>query len=196
LFSTTIFNQDLRNKSTAWRPLGYIYDTNIIDSKKERTHQSNEYKGKRLHTIFHTMLEMFIDAHNSGMLDNITLTLGGQQRVVNLRIPCIFIIGDMQGGDKMCCSSAGYSNKMARLCHKCNVKGSDSGDPFVQCKRMSMVKIRALVDSNNMAALQAINQYNVHSAWFDVGYGGCRYGIFSAAAPVEALHALAERPHA
>jgi hypothetical protein len=39
-------------------------------------------------------------------------------------------------------------------------------------------------------ALKAINQYNVHSAWFDVGYGGCRFGIFSAAAPVEALHAI------
>jgi hypothetical protein len=190
LFSTTIFNQALRNKASAWRPLGYIYDTNIIDSKQERKDQSNEYKGKRLHAIFHTVLETFIEAQNSGMLDNITLTLGGQQRVVNLRIPCIFIIGDMQGGDKICCSSAGYSNKMARLCRKCNVKGAESGDPFIKCKRMSMVKIRALVDTNNVAALQAINQYNVHSAWFDVGYGGCRYGIFSAAAPVEALHAL------
>jgi hypothetical protein len=39
-------------------------------------------------------------------------------------------------------------------------------------------------------ALKAINQYNVHSAWFDVGYGGCRFGIFSAAPPVEALHAI------
>jgi hypothetical protein len=46
-----------------------------------------------------------------------------------------------------------------------------------------MVKICALVDSNNVAALQAINQYNVHSAWWlDVGYG-CQYGIFSAATP-------------
>ena len=55
---------------------------------------------------------------------------------------------------------------------------------------MSMIKIQALVASNNVAALKAINQYNVHSAWFDVDYGGCRYGIFSAACPVEALHAL------
>jgi hypothetical protein len=27
-------------------------------------------------------------------------------------------------------------------------------------------------------------------AWFHVEYGGCRFGIFSAACPVEALHAL------
>ena len=190
LFSTTIFNQKLRNKSTAWRPLGYIYDLNIVDSKAERKGQTNEYKGERLHAIFRTVLKSFIDAQNSGLLDNITVTLGGVERVVNLRIPCVYIIGDMQGGDKICCSSAGYSNKMSRLCRKCNVRGDQWGDPFVECKRMSMLKILKLVDSNNVEALKAINQYNVHSAWFDVGYGGCRFGIFSAACPVEALHAL------
>jgi hypothetical protein len=31
---------------------------------------------------------------------------------------------------------------------------------------MIMMKISALVDSNNVTVLQAINQYNVHSAWF------------------------------
>jgi hypothetical protein len=65
-------------------------------------------------------LKTFIDAHNSGFLDNITLS---QQHVVNLHVPCIFNIGDMQqGGDKMCCSLAGYSNKMACLCQKRNVR--------------------------------------------------------------------------
>jgi hypothetical protein len=53
-----------------------------------------------------------------------------------------------------------------------------------------MVKVMQLVADNNVEALHSINQYNVHSAWFDVGYGGCRFGIFSAACPVEALHAF------
>jgi hypothetical protein len=114
-------------------PLGYIYDVNIVDSKQEQAHQSNDYNGKHLHAIFHTVLETFIHVHNLGLLDNITLTLGSQQQVINLSIPSVFIIGDMKGGDKMCRSLAGYSNKMARLCRKCNVKGEESGDPFVQC---------------------------------------------------------------
>jgi hypothetical protein len=189
-FTTSIFNQELRNKSEAWRPLGYIYDLAILESQEIRAHQKPEYKGKRLHAIFAAVLQSLIDAQKSGILDNVTITLGGHKRVVNLRVPVIFIIGDMQGGDKMCCSSAGYSNKMKRLCRKCNVRGSDSGDPFVKCRRMSMVKIKELVESNNVAALKAISQHNVYSAWFDVGYGGCRYGIFSAACPVEALHAF------
>jgi hypothetical protein len=190
MFSTTLFNQKLRNNVSSWRPIGYIYDVNTIDSKEERGHQTNEYKGKRLHAIFQTVLETFIKAQNSGVLDNVPVTLGGITEIRNLRIPVIFIIGDMQGGDKMCCSSAGYSNKMNRLCRKCNVRGDQAGDPFVLCKRMNMLKIMELVERNNVPALKAINQYNVHSAWFDVGYGGCRFGIFSAAAPVEALHAI------
>jgi hypothetical protein len=32
----------------------------------------------------------------------------------------------------------------------------------------------------NVEALKAIKQYNIHSVWFDVGYGGCCFGIFSA----------------
>jgi hypothetical protein len=164
LFTTTIFNQKLRNNASAWRPLCYIYDVNIVDSKQERAHQSNEYKGNWLHAIFCTVLESFIEAQNLGLLDNITLTLGGIEWVVNLRIPVIFIIGDMQGGDKMCCLSAGYSNKMSCLCCKCNICGNQSGEPFVKCQQTSMMKILELVSSNNVEALKSVNQYNVHSA--------------------------------
>ena len=35
----------------------------------------------------------------------------------------------MQGGDKMACSAAGYSNKMKRLCRKCDIKEEDAGSP-------------------------------------------------------------------
>ena len=96
----------------------------------------------------------------------------------------------MQGGDKIACTSASYSNTMKRLCRKCNVRGRDAGNPFIKCQRMSMVKIMELVRLNRQDILNGINQYNVHSAWFDVDYGGCRFGIFSAATPVEPLHAL------
>ena len=35
-----------------------------------------------------------------------------------------------------------------------------------------------------------MNQYEVDNAWFKLNFGGCPYGIFSAACPVEPLHAL------
>ena len=47
-----------------------------------------------------------------------------------------------------------------------------------------------MVEQNDTEQLKALNQYNVKNAWFDVDFGGCPYGIFSAACLVEPLHAL------
>ena len=35
-----------------------------------------------------------------------------------------------------------------------------------------------------------LNQYCVDNAWYKVNFGGCKYGIFSAACPIEPLHAI------
>ncbi len=140
--------------------------------------------------IFKVILSSFLEAQKEGALDHISLTLGNQTKRVNLKPICFFVIGDMQGGDKISCTSASYSNTMKRMCRKCNVRGCDTGDPFIKCQRMSMIKVIELVRRNRCDILKNINQYNVHSAWFDVDYGGCRFGIFSAATPVEPLHAL------
>jgi hypothetical protein len=88
----------------------------------------------------------FVDAQKEGALDNVSLTYGDHHtKRVNLKLVCFFTIGDMQGGDKITCTSASYSNTMRRMCRKCNVKGSGAGDPFIECQRMSMVKIIDLV---------------------------------------------------
>ena len=190
MFSTTIFNQKLRNKSIAWRPLGYIYDLSIDETSSLHNSQTTHLRYQRLHAIFKAILESLLEAQEPNALDGITLTLGGITKMVNIMVPVNFIIGDMQGGDKICACSPCYSNKMQRLCRKCNVKGSDADDPFVKCRRMIMSRIQALVVNNEFDRLDQINQYHVHNAWFDVSYGGCKYGIFSAACPVEALHAM------
>jgi hypothetical protein len=53
-----------------------------------------------------------------------------------------------------------------------------------------MVRMMQLVKDNRQDILDDFNQYNVHNAWFDVSYGGCCFGIFSAACPIEPLHSL------
>ena len=90
----------------------------------------------------------------------------------------------MQGGDKICCTTCHYLNKLHRLCRKCNVRGDKSGDPLVQRKKISMVRMMQLVKDNRQDILDDFNQYNVHNAWFDVSYGGYRFWIFSAACPI------------
>jgi hypothetical protein len=190
VFTTSLFNQQLRNLPIAWKPLGYIYDLSIFQSKAESSKQTKDEKYARLHAMFEVILETFVQAQNDDSLDNIPLTINNETKVCNLKVPVLFIIGDIQGGDKMCCTSPSYSNLINRLCRKCNVRGDESGDPLVECQYISMIKVKELVRTNNKAVLKYYNQYNVHSAWFDVCFGGCKYGIFSAAAPIEPLHAL------
>ena len=190
LFTTTIINQHNRNLPMAWRPLGYIYDTSLLLSPNEEKKIGVTTKYKRLHKILDTILASYVACQNNDSLENVTLTLGTATKEVNLKVPCFFIIGDMQGGDKMCCSAPVYMDKINRLCRKCDVKGSDSGDPFVRCQKIVSSRILNLVQTNNTKELHNLNQYCVNNAWFKVNFGGCPYGIFSAACPVEPLHSL------
>ena len=190
MFSTTILNQTCRNRPTAWRPLGYVYDTSLLLSANEEKRLGVTIKYTRLHRILDSILASYVHCQKGNSLDGITLRFGSVSKKMNLKVPCFFIIGDMQGGDKMCCSAPVYLESVNRLCRKCNVKGKDSGDPFVECKNIVMKRIQDLVTKNQIDELKKLNQYHVHNAWFKVDFGGCPFGIFSAACPVEPLHAL------
>ena len=171
----------MRNRPIAWRTLGYINDLSIMESKAENKQYSTTLKTERLHAIFKTILASLIEAQQAGALNDIPLQLGNVTKTVNLKVPVIFIIGDMQGGDKICCTTCSYSNKLKRLCRKCNVRGDESGDPLVKCQKISMVKVMQFVKDNRQDILDEFNQCNVYNAFYDVNYGGCKFGICSAA---------------
>ena len=190
LFSTTLFGQKLRNLPNAWRPLGYIYDMGIHSSTSERERMNTTTKTQRLQSIFRAVLDSFILCQRAGGLHGISLTLGGITKTVDIKIPCAFIIGDIQGGDKLCGRKLTYQDSAKRLCRKCNISGAEAGDPDAVCRNISMHRVISYVAENRQHVLDRFTQHNVHCAWFDVDYGGCRFGIFSAACPIEPLHSL------
>lgn len=53
-----------------------------------------------------------------------------------------------------------------------------------------MKKIKKFVENENTVKLQKYHQYCVKSIWYNLSYGGCKFGVFSAANPTEWLHAL------
>jgi hypothetical protein len=120
----------------------------LLQSSAEDKDLSKELKAERLHAIFKTILATLIEAQQSRALDDIPLMFGDETKMVNLKVSVIFIIGDMQGGDKICCRTCHYLNKLHRLCRKCNVRGDKSGDPFIQCKKINMVRMMQLVKEN------------------------------------------------
>jgi hypothetical protein len=166
MFTVSFINQKMRNLPIAWKSLGYIFDLSMIQSQADAKGQSQDLKAERLHPIFKVVLATFVEVQREGALSNISLTFGRHHtKHVNLNLVCFFVIGDMRGGTKITCTSTRYSNTMKRMCCKCNVKGSDEGDPFIECQRMSsMVKIIDLVRQNQHDILKNINQYNVHDA--------------------------------
>jgi hypothetical protein len=115
LFTTSILTQKSRNLPIALRTLGYINDLSLIQSSADDKNLSKELKAERLRAIFKTLLASIIEAQESGALVDISLTFGGVTKNVNLKVPVIFIIGDMQGGDKICCTTCHYSNKLHPL---------------------------------------------------------------------------------
>ena len=147
-------------------------------------------KYQRLHKILEAILDTYVQCQNTELLNKVPLQLGNEKKTVDLKVPCFFIIGDMQGGDKLCCSAPCYLSSINRRCRKCNVQGKDSGDPFIECKRIVSKRIEHWVNNKMSDRLKSMNQYEVDNAWFKVNFGGCPYGIFSAACPVEPLHAL------
>ena len=130
------------------------------------------------------------EAQKENCFQNVPVQLGTHSKSVNIKCPCGMIIGDMQGGDKMCCSSVNYSCTLEHICCACNVCGDQTGNPDVKCKKMNTHKIHQWVLEGHVDELNAICQKNTYSAWFDVDFGGCKRGVFEAAMPVEALHAL------
>ena len=92
--------------------MGYVYDLSLLHSTAEEKLFGNDLKYSCLHKVFETILSSFVEAQQQGALTNVALQLGDQIRKVNLKVPCFFIIGDMQGGDKLCACAPAYSNTL------------------------------------------------------------------------------------
>ena len=85
MFTTTILNQSMRNKSIAWKPLGYIYDLSTVLSQNQEKDGSVTLKSRRLHKMFDVILETFIEAQDN-CLNDIEVTLGVITKKVNYHV--------------------------------------------------------------------------------------------------------------
>ena len=158
LFTTSILSQEMRNLPTALWPLGYIYNVSLTTSTNQEKQFGMDLKYTQLHQIIKSILGSYIHYQKSTALHNVKVQLGSTTKCVNLRVPCFFIISDMQGGDKMCCSSPCYSNKWRRLCHKCNLQGKDAGNTSMECKKILIKPIQEMVNKNDKEWLDQLKQ--------------------------------------
>ena len=106
-------------------------------------------------------------------------------------IPLAFIIGDNQGGDGIT-GHAAVSNEMARhICRSCNATVLHYNTIQSDCcSPLHMERIKDMVIAQDWDSLYDLHQAPCWNPFFDVCYGGYFGGIFMAACPAEALHAL------
>src|SRR5687768_7836626 len=95
MFTTTIFNCKTRNQAHAWRPLGYIPIERSYYSGQQWKNLKKEEKSIRANILFDTVLQTFREAQVENALSDISLQLGNKKKMVNLRVPLAFIIGDI-----------------------------------------------------------------------------------------------------
>ena len=198
--STSLFGLTQRSDHSAWLPLGYIYDLSIQESVKKDyigkakstkdDRKTKTRKDERYQAILRLILDSMIVVQRNGGLKNIDLNFGGYKKTVDIICVVAFIVGDMVGGDKLSGCYASYSNKSYRPCRKCNVTGSELGNPDAKCSYISQKKMEVLIANNEHDRLISLCQQITRPAFFDVDFGRCKFGVFSAAMPVESLHSL------
>ena len=175
----------------AWRPLAYIPDQDLHYSKQQRGKIPAAVKQIRLFKLFHAGIKSFIEAQQPGALNNIYLPLGDKAKHVNLKIPLAFIIGDNQGGDQIAGRICHYGLSAKRISRTCDATPDNYADVSKDsCSFLVMEDIKTLVRNKDWGELESLYQHQCWNPFFDVDYGANKWGIFLAACPPEALHAL------
>jgi hypothetical protein len=145
----------------------------------------------RLFQLYEAGLASFIKAQQPGAMDDVYLPLGDKGKVVNMLIPLAFIIGDNQGGDGIAGRAAYYGLSARRISRNCDATVATYATiEHDACLPLNMAEIKAMVDAKDWDGLYNLHQVPCWNPFFDVCYGGNPGGIFTAACPAEALHAL------
>ena len=141
--------------------------------------------------FFETVFHSYKEAQKDGALDGVPLTLGNKTKIVNLKVPLAFIIGDIQGSDGICGRSAYYLKVAKYICCMCDATPAVYiSKEMDNCKLLVMEDIRQLCLNKDEEKLESMLQSVNYQAFFDIDYGGSPGGVFTAACPPEALHLL------
>ena len=196
MFILLFLSSQTRNKSRAWRPLGFIPNVDNFYSKAQyATLFTTEDKILRFQQMCDAVFTSLVESQKLGALDNITLRLGPYEKEVNLKCPVAFIIGDAQGGDIIAGRSPYYGRSASRICRSCNATYDNQTDTGRNaCQRLLQAPIKMAIERGDTELLDKLGQKNCFNAFMKLDYGGSPFGIFLASCPPEPLHQLEKGP--
>ena len=126
-----------------------FYSTDEYNSKFNK-----QEKTYRLQQLYAAALSSLKHYQQKDMLNNVNLQLGNKSKIVNLKIPVMYIIGDNQGGDGICGRHIHYGKTARRISRTCNAGPEQLSNPTAgSCTRLIMRDVMQLVLDHNGSAL-------------------------------------------
>jgi len=143
MFTTAILRRDIRRKADAWRHLGFIPPVKASDSKKALNNM------QAYHDCLSVLLRDLIELQQHPPM--LEVNLGGIKKLVSVRLPVAFVIGDQMSQDALCGkrpSSTNGTPRIHRACMcshlQCTINGKPNHSKHVGCKPIPLQAIKQL----------------------------------------------------
>ena len=134
MFTLGWFRREFRMSVDAWKSLGNI-PGKLGDLIPQGDFTKSQLGAMRLNDWHCVLRCLMSDVKQLQKQNGLHWVLFGQQ--VMLQIPIMFIIGDIEGHDKLCSRKAGHNKFMREVTRSCKVKREECGDPHIRCEYLS-----------------------------------------------------------
>ena len=194
-FTTSLFTEQVRRNSNAWRLLGFVPDLNRGRSAAMNSYaNSTQTKGRTTRNFHHVMDVIFKgmakgQAGRDVRLKNVPLKVGSRWIIVEVVCPLLFVINDGKQGDQLCCRANGHHPSIRRHHRSCDCLFDDLDNPDVQCTFLTTNAINDACRNATDDALQDLTVYRVDNAFNRIQMGPNPHGIFMCAV-IDVMHTV------
>ena len=185
-FTLGIFKRSVRNRSEAWRTLGYIESLkHIVSEPITRIAGNSKRKLQDKHTIMKFLMKELIEIQGPNSGFEWDLSIGGKVYNVTFKIAVQVVIGDCKGNDELCARYGSHNKKTAGFCRDCKVTYNESDNPDHLCQWISPSDFLHLSEEQT----NKIGFHLIDNAFSKLNFGAGKRGIYGAT-PSEPLHSF------
>ena len=191
-FTLGLFKRNIRNTPMAWRNIGMI-PGKLGDLIPNMNFPINTLGEMRLNDWHYVCSHILHPMKQLQKVDGLKWAFGTDE--CRLHIPIMFIIGDIEGHDKVCSRKSGHGPMMKSVTHSCNIRKEDCGDVDAVCSGLRSFDIKAKQDvvqdgyalhDDRKECQEQLDQLGfyprVKNAFFDLDYGASSFGTHGACA--------------
>ena len=154
LITLGIFNRETRNRTDAWRPIGFVPNMDLLELSKNTTEKMSDY-----HVIVEYIMSKFYDMQGKKGF-RWQFTYRGKKYDAVFRIPIYGLLGDNEGQDKACGRFGSRTAGVACLCRKCTTPNNMTGDVSGKTYgRINATVVRRYTITRNVTMLQQISHH-------------------------------------